>query len=81
MTGSTPAVLVQNLTKSYGDVQAVKGIGFEINPGEVFALLGPKGAGKTIEILEGLRPRSGGQVEVLGFDPDWRQTPIRSLSS
>ena len=50
---------------------AVKGIDFEVHGGEVFGLLGPNGAGKTttVEILEGLRPRSGGEVTVLGFDP------------
>src|SRR6185369_16770261 len=66
-----PSVHVRGLTKSYGNFQAVKGIDFEIFPGEVFGLLGPNGAGKTstVEILEGLRPRNGGDVTVLGFDP------------
>jgi ABC-2 type transport system ATP-binding protein len=66
-----PSVHVGNLTKSYGSFEAVKGVDFEIFPGEVFGLLGPNGAGKTttVEILEGLRPRSGGDVSVLGFDP------------
>jgi ABC-2 type transport system ATP-binding protein len=79
MTESVPAILVENLEKSYGDVQAVKGIGFAINPGEVFGLLGPNGAGKTttIEVLEGLRPRSGGQVAVLGFDPDRQRQQLK----
>ena len=64
-------IQVRGLTKSYGDFQAVKGIDFEVRPGEVFGLLGPNGAGKTttVEILEGLRPRTGGDVSVLGFDP------------
>jgi ABC-2 type transport system ATP-binding protein len=59
------------LTKSYESFQAVKGVDFDIYPGEVFGLLGPNGAGKTttVEILEGLRPRNGGEVAVLGFDP------------
>jgi ABC-2 type transport system ATP-binding protein len=72
MSSTSPAISVQGLKKSYGDVEAVKGIDFEIQPGEVFGLLGPNGAGKTttVEILEGLRPRTGGQVAVLGFDPD-----------
>src|SRR4249920_2475510 len=67
----TPSVHVQGLTKSYGDFQAVKGVDFDIFPGEVFGLLGPNGAGKTstVEILEGLRPRNSGDVAVLGFDP------------
>jgi ABC-2 type transport system ATP-binding protein len=62
---------VRNLTKSYGDVEAVKGIDLQVRQGEIFALLGPNGAGKTttVEILEGHRPRSGGEVSVLGFDP------------
>jgi ABC-2 type transport system ATP-binding protein len=64
-------IQVRNLTKNYGDFPAVKGIDFEVRAGEVFGLLGPNGAGKTttVEILEGLRPRSGGDVSVLGFDP------------
>jgi ABC-2 type transport system ATP-binding protein len=66
-----PSVHVRGLTKSYGSFQAVKGVDFEMYPGEVFGLLGPNGAGKTstVEILEGLRPRDGGDVSVLGFDP------------
>jgi ABC-2 type transport system ATP-binding protein len=65
------AVAVKNLTKHYGAFPAVKGIDFEIHAGEVFGLLGPNGAGKTttVEILEGLRPRTGGDVSVLGIDP------------
>ena len=66
------AVSVQNLTKNYGAFPAVKGIDFEIQEGEVFGLLGPNGAGKTttVEILEGLRARTSGDVSVLGIDPD-----------
>ena len=65
------AIEVRGLRKSYGDFEAVRGIDFEVAPGEVFGLLGPNGAGKTttVEILEGLRPRSAGEVKVLGFDP------------
>jgi ABC-2 type transport system ATP-binding protein len=65
------AVAVHNLTKHYGALAAVKGIDFEIRTGEVFGLLGPNGAGKTttVEILEGLRTRTAGQVSVLGVDP------------
>src|SRR5436189_1349740 len=66
-----PLIQVSALTKDYGDFAAVKGIDFEVRSGEVFGLLGPNGAGKTttVEILEGLRPRSGGEVSVLGIDP------------
>jgi ABC-2 type transport system ATP-binding protein len=65
-------ISVQGLRKSYGTLEAVRGIDFEVERGEVFGLLGPNGAGKTttVEILEGLRTRSGGKVSVLGFDPD-----------
>jgi ABC-2 type transport system ATP-binding protein len=79
MNGNSPAISVSGLKKSYGEVQAVKGIDFEIQPGEVFGLLGPNGAGKTttVEILEGLRPRSGGQVTVLGFDPDRQRQQLK----
>ena len=64
-------ITVSGLRKSYGDFEAVCGIDFEVAQGEVFGLLGPNGAGKTttIEILEGLRTRSAGDVRVLGFDP------------
>ena len=66
-----PAIRVSGLQKSYGDFEAVRGIDFEVAPGEVFGLLGPNGAGKTttVEILEGLRPRTSGDVSVLGRDP------------
>jgi ABC-2 type transport system ATP-binding protein len=74
------AVVVEGLEKSYGSVQAVRGVSFEIRIGEVFGLLGPNGAGKTstVEILEGYRERDSGHVEVLGVDPaqagrEWRE--------
>jgi ABC-2 type transport system ATP-binding protein len=74
------AISVRGLRKSYGALEAVRGIDFEVARGEVFGLLGPNGAGKTttVEILEGYRSRDAGEVEVLGADPatargDWRQ--------
>lgn len=62
---------MQDLRKSYGAFEAVRGVSFSIEAGETFALLGPNGAGKstTIEILEGYRDRSGGTATVLGVDP------------
>jgi ABC-2 type transport system ATP-binding protein len=65
------AITVEGLRKRYGDHEAVRGIDFEVEAGEVFGFLGPNGAGKTttIEILEGYRKRSGGDVKVLGADP------------
>jgi ABC-2 type transport system ATP-binding protein len=65
------AITVRGLRKAYGDFEAVKGIDLEVHTGEIFALLGPNGAGKTttVEILEGYRDRTGGEVSVLGQDP------------
>ena len=76
---TTPAIQVKNLTKSYGSVDAVRGIDLDVQRGEVFGLLGPNGAGKTttVEILEGLRPRSGGEVSVLGLDPARQANAIK----
>jgi ABC-2 type transport system ATP-binding protein len=65
------AIVVRDLRKSYDGVEALRGVSFEVNAGEVFGLLGPNGAGKTttVEILEGYRRRDGGEVTVLGHDP------------
>jgi ABC-2 type transport system ATP-binding protein len=63
---------VENLVKRYGDVEAVRGVSFNVEEGEVFGLLGPNGAGKTstVEILEGLRTADSGRVSVCGLDPE-----------
>jgi ABC-2 type transport system ATP-binding protein len=67
-----PAISVSGLRKAYGHLEAVRGVDFEIEEGEVFGLLGPNGAGKTttVEILEGYRDRDAGEVSVLGHDPE-----------
>ncbi len=74
-----PAILVRDLRKSYGAVEAVRGLDFEVARGEVFGLLGPNGAGKTttVEILEGHRERTSGIVSVLGLDPGGRPHALR----
>jgi ABC-2 type transport system ATP-binding protein len=73
------AITVQGLRKRYGDLEAVRGISFEVAEGDVYALLGPNGAGKTttVEILEGFRRRTAGQVSVLGRDPSRRERALR----
>jgi ABC-2 type transport system ATP-binding protein len=76
---TSPAIEVHGLRKAYGEHQAVRGIDFTVGRGEVFGLLGPNGAGKTttVEILEGYRARDGGDVTVLGFDPQRRERALR----
>lgn len=65
------AVHVRGLSKSYGQLHAVRDLDLDVEYGEIFAILGPNGAGKstTIEILEGHRKRDSGRVRVLGEDP------------
>jgi ABC-2 type transport system ATP-binding protein len=75
-----PAIEVRDLRKSYGELEAVRGIEFTVRRGEIYGLLGPNGAGKTstVEILEGYRERSAGHVSVLGFDPNDRPRELRA---
>src|SRR5260370_10748295 len=77
---SSPAVGFIDLRKSYGPLEALRGVTFDIQQGEVFGLRGPNGAGKTttVEVLEGYRAPDGGSVSVLGTDPQqagsaWRE--------
>ena len=79
MNDTVPAIEVRALHKRYGEYEAVRGIDIEVRRGEVFGLLGPNGAGKTttVEILEGYRTRSSGEVSVLGYDPARRQIELR----
>ncbi|WP_205699112.1 ABC transporter ATP-binding protein [Conexibacter sp. SYSU D00693] len=76
---SVPAILVRDLRKAYGGVEAVRGLSFEVAHGEVFGLLGPNGAGKTttVEVLEGHRERDSGIVSVFGLDPGRRPRALR----
>lgn len=74
-------ISVKNLEKFYGTFEAVKGISFEVEQGEIFGLLGPNGAGKstTLEIMETLRKKSGGQVIIDGFDLDKQPDEIKKI--
>ena len=76
---SDVAIDIRGLRKSYGDVEAVRGIDLAVPQGEVFALLGPNGAGKTtaVEIMEGYRNRTAGEVSVLGFEPARHERDFR----
>jgi ABC-2 type transport system ATP-binding protein len=76
---ASAAIEVRDLRKDYGPLEAVRGVSFEVDRGEVFGLLGPNGAGKTttVEILEGYRRRSGGDVRVLGHDPAQRDRDMQ----
>ena len=71
MEANRVAVKVENLSRRFGSVEALKGVSFEIPTGTVFGLLGPNGSGKTttIRLLLGLLEPDSGQVEVLGMDP------------
>jgi len=73
------AIEVSGLVKRYDQLEAVRGVSFEVAVGEVFCLLGPNGAGKTTiaEILEGYRTRSAGEVSVLGVDPAFGSRELR----
>jgi ABC-2 type transport system ATP-binding protein len=79
MEAMTPAIEVLGLRKAYGSREALRGVDFTVQRGEVYGLLGPNGAGKTtcVEILEGYRERSGGTVSVLGLDPGARALRAR----
>jgi len=77
---SQSIIQVTNLKKNYGNFEAVKDVSFEVYEGEIFGLLGPNGAGKTttLEIIETLRPKTAGIVEVLGYDIDKHPSKIKS---
>ncbi|AYD46865.1 ABC transporter ATP-binding protein [Arachidicoccus soli] len=74
-------ISVKNLTKKYGDFEAVKGISFDVMEGEIFGLLGPNGAGKstTLEIIETLRKKTSGEIFVDGMNLDKRPNDIKKI--
>jgi ABC-2 type transport system ATP-binding protein len=76
---ANPILQVENLVKRYGDVEAVRGVSFSVEEGEVFGLLGPNGAGKTstVEVMEGLRVPDGGRISVCGIDPQKDPTGLK----
>jgi ABC-2 type transport system ATP-binding protein len=78
---SNAIIKVSNLTKKYGDFEAVKGISFEVMEGEIFGLLGPNGAGKTttLEIIETLRDKTSGEVIVDGLNLDKEPQAIKNI--
>jgi ABC-2 type transport system ATP-binding protein len=78
---STPEVSVRGFWKRYGSTVAVKGISFGVSRGEIFALLGPNGSGKTstLESLEGLRRPDGGSLSIAGIDPSRQARRLRNL--
>jgi ABC-2 type transport system ATP-binding protein len=77
------AVEVRNLVKKYGSMDAVKGISFSIQEGEIFGLIGPNGAGKTttLRVLSTLLTINGGSVTILGYDLSKKAAEIRKLIS
>ena len=74
-------ISVKDLVKKYGSFEAVKGISFDVNEGEIFGLLGPNGAGKstTLEIIETLREKTSGEITVAGFDLDRQPNEIKKI--
>src|SRR5581483_3877330 len=76
----TAVIEVDHLRKSYGERVAVRDVSFAVDRGEIFGILGPNGAGKTstVECLQGLRRRTGGNVRVLGLDPDTHGSQLRA---
>jgi ABC-2 type transport system ATP-binding protein len=74
-----PAIEVEDLVKSYGEVDAVRGVSFSVLPGEVFGFLGPNGAGKstTINVLCTLAEPTSGTARVSGFDAVTQRDDVR----
>ena len=79
---TSPAIVVDNLTKKFGGFSAVDGVSFDVQPGEVVGYLGPNGSGKTttIRMLLGLLRTTSGRARVLGFDVETQAESIRPLA-
>ena len=78
---SEPIIVVDDLRKRYGDVRAVDGVSFQVHRGEIFALLGPNGSGKTttVEIIEGMRSADSGSATVAGIDVGKDPNAVKQL--
>ncbi len=78
---SGTVIEVENLHKDYGDIAAVDGITFSVNPGETYGLLGPNGAGKTttMRMLSGLSPATSGSINVAGIDVIKNNRAVREI--
>jgi ABC-2 type transport system ATP-binding protein len=79
--GHGAAVVVEGLTKTYGQNPAVRGVSFRVERGEIFGLLGPNGSGKTttVECVQALRKPDAGSIRVLGLDPATEPGRVRRL--
>jgi ABC-2 type transport system ATP-binding protein len=78
--GGTPAIHVERLKRTFGRVEAVKGISFDVFPGEVFGFLGPNGAGKstTINMLCTLLKPTAGTATIAGYDVGREPNQVRA---
>src|SRR5262245_66672201 len=78
---AAPAIAVEGLTKSYGDRQVLRGLSFTVAPQEIFGILGPNGVRKTtsVEIIQGLRSRDAGTIQLLGLDPVRDRAKLRKV--
>ena len=76
----SPAVELVEVSKRYGQVEALRSVSLAIQPGEIVAMLGPNGAGKTtsISLMLGLRQPTGGQVRLFGLPPTDRRARSRA---
>ncbi|MBN1945468.1 MAG: ATP-binding cassette domain-containing protein [Bradymonadales bacterium] len=75
-----PAIWLEKVSRSYGEVQAVRRIGFAVYPGEVVGLLGPNGAGKTttLRMMATLLKPDSGRIQIAGFDVVEQPLAVRS---